>query len=141
MHMQRIGLITILIFSTAVGVLPCPFHFQPFSSLFLGVASQASIGDLDYEPCCPIPVKKLPSGGGLPSQPKCPCESRDEFTAFPTTRIQQTHRDSQENPVLPMVGANLCYQYIGSSNIAQLISDAPVLSLRDRLHVLCILLC
>ena len=144
MRMRRIGLMALLIFSTVVGALPCPCHVQSFASILIGATAQTSVGDVQYEPCCAIPTKKLPSGGGLPSRPTCPCESRIEITAFPATRIQQTQRDCEDNPVVSLIGANLCYQHVGDSNIALRITNAnggPVLSPRDRLHVLCLLLC
>ena len=142
--MRRIGLIALLIFSTAVGALRCPCHVQSFASILIGATTQASVSDVQYDSCCTSPAKKFPSGGDRPSRPTCPCESRVEIMAFPATRIQQVHRDSEENPVLLMDFANLVCLHIGSSNIAQRITDANdglVLSPRDRLHVLCLLLC
>lgn len=145
--MVRVGVLIYLILFGVVEPLLCPCFAQQFVSSLSASNSEGTLREVPTRPCCPVlptPARGAPLEGQCPCGPQCPCQSRAETVALPSSRTQLAR------PAAGKVRSHLFgAAYLRWSNIAllnaNLISiaklDGAFLSPRDRLHVICLMRC
>lgn len=143
--MVRIGLVIFLILFGPVEPLLCPCFARQFLSSHLLSNLEGKPAQGSSRPCCPIipaPISGAPLRGQS-SPCHCPCQSRGENMGLPSSRAAQVResagnvRDSFFSPSW-VWWSNFASLYANRSLFER--TNGAVLSTRDRLHVICLLL-